>query len=78
MGDLFTGDAGRFSVETVPVPAIWRRAFPSTKERRCEVKEVRSSLAPNKSQQIGVNLILMRGCETMRCAGIIDLLRAFD
>jgi hypothetical protein len=35
-------------------------------------------LAPEEGQQVGVELILKRGREAVRCARIVDLLRALD
>src|SRR6266513_2356300 len=35
-------------------------------------------LGPQEGQQVGVDLILMRGREAVRCAWIVDFLRALD
>ena len=35
-------------------------------------------LGPQEGQQVGVDLILKRGCEAVRCARIVDFRRAPD
>src|SRR5262245_59706340 len=43
-----------------------------------EAPDELSALAAEESQQSSVYLILMSGCDSVRCAGVIDFLRALD